>query len=356
MRSGMPWAIGAVVAALAASGCAVPKIASGSLPPSDHFDGQRFFNPDGRQGKPGASSKSPLALIKEELESPYRSWPKSVPVTRSRPPARIDGDAMLVTWIGHSTVLVQTQGLNILTDPVWAQRASPVSFVGPRRVREPGVRLRDLPHIDLVLISHDHYDHLDTDTLARLWRRDKPLIVTGLENERLLARYGISAIARDWGQRVAVRPGIEVVIDRAHHWSAHGPGDHDRSLWCGFTVTLPGGNLYYAGDTGPGDMAWAIEARRAGAVRLALLPIGAYHFSGTPTDSHIGPDQAVTAFQQLSAGFALGVHWGTFELTSETIDEPREHLSLALAAAQIDPLRFRAIEAGQVWAIPRLPE
>jgi L-ascorbate metabolism protein UlaG (beta-lactamase superfamily) len=345
-----------IAALLLTAGCSVPPIAPGSLPRSDHFDGQHFFNPDGRQGGAGEASKSPLALIEEELNPPYQTWPESVPVTPSRPPARVAGEKMLVTWIGHSTVLVQTQGLNILTDPVWAQRASPLSFAGPKRVRQPGVRLGDLPHIDLVLISHDHYDHLDTTTLGRLWRRDRPLIVTGLENDRLLARYDIKAVARDWGQSVAVRPGIKVIVERAHHWSAHGPGDHNRSLWCGFTITLPGGNIYYAGDTGPGDMKWAPEARQAGPVRLALLPIGAYHFGTGKTDNHIGPDQAVTAFRQLGAAYALGVHWGTFELTSEGLNQPRDRLSAVLAQERIDAARFRATEAGAAWTIPSLPQ
>jgi L-ascorbate metabolism protein UlaG (beta-lactamase superfamily) len=247
---------------------------------------------------------------------------------------------------------VQTQGLNILTDPVWAERPSPDGIVGPRRSREPGVKLDDLPKIDLVLLSHDHYDHLDTTTLGHIWRRDHPLIATGLENDRLLARYGIEAKAGDWGDRIPVRPGIDVIIDRAHHWSAHGIGDHNRSLWVGFTVTLPGGNLYYAGDTGPGDMRWAIEAKAAGPVRLALLPIGAYHFTGPPTGNHIGPDQAVTAFRQLDAHYALGVHWGTFEMTSEGINEPRDRLGPAMAHAHIDPTRFRTLETGAPWVVP----
>lgn len=345
----------ALLAAITLGGCAVPRIALGALPPSDHFDGQRFFNPDGRQGTGGDQSRHGVSMLERMISPGHRTWPKSLPVTPSRPPARVPGSAMLVTWIGHSSVLVQTQGLNILIDPVWAQRSSPVSFAGPKRVRQPGVRLADLPPIDLILLSHDHYDHLDTGTMKRLWRRDRPLIVTGLENDRLLARYGIKAVARDWGGRVPFRPGIDVIVNRAHHWSAHGPGDHDRSLWIGFTITLPGGNLYYAGDTGPGDMRWAPEARAAGPVRFALLPIGAYHFTGPVTDNHIGPDDAVRAFGQLGAAYALGVHWGTFELTPEGVNEPRDKLGIALRRERIDPARFRALEAGETWWIPLMP-
>ncbi len=340
--------------ALALAGCSVPPANPGDVPRSDHFDGARFFNPDGEQGSGGEARKGPIALIGTLFAPGRRLWPAHVPVTPAHPAARIAGAAMQVTWVGHSTVLVQTQGLNILTDPVWAERSSPVGFAGPRRVRAPGIRLADLPRIDLILLSHDHYDHLDTVALKALWRRDRPRIVTGLRNDALLARYGIPAVARDWRGRVPLRPGIAVIVERAHHWSAHGPGDHDRSLWCGFTVTLPGGNLYYAGDTGPGDMRWAAEAARDGPVRLALLPIGAYHFHGRATGNHIGPDQAVTAFGQLGAGFALGVHWGTFELTPELIDEPRIRLRTALLRAGVPRGRFRTLEAGESWAIPPL--
>ena len=331
-------------------GCSVPAVEPGDLPRSDHFDGRRFFNPDGQQGSGGDARRGPVGLL-ESLFSRAHSWPR-VPVTPTRPPARVGGAAMAVTWIGHSTVLVQTQGLNILTDPVWAERSSPVGFAGPKRARAPGVRLADLPRIDLVLLSHNHYDHLDTATLKTLWKRDHPVIVTGLRNDALLARYGIRAQARDWGGRVAVRRGLDVVVTRAHHWSGHGLGDHDRALWSGFVVTLPGGNLYFAGDTGPGDMRWAIEARRYGPVRLALLPIGAYHFTGAETGNHIGPHQAVAAFEQLGAAYALGVHWGTFELTSEGIDQPRIELHRALERAHIPLKRFRATEVGRTWMIP----
>jgi L-ascorbate metabolism protein UlaG (beta-lactamase superfamily) len=339
-------------AALALAGCGQPI--PGPLPKSDHFDGQHFFNPDGDQGSGGEQKKSKIELLRELLYPPDHSWPAHVVVTQTRPTAHIDGQAMRSTWIGHSTVLVQTQGLNILTDPVWAERAAPVQWAGVKRVREPGVRFDDLPHIDLVLISHDHYDHLDTDILHKLWKRDRPLIVAGLGMDRLLAHYGIPAVARDWGQSVPVREGVAVILDRVHHWSAHRFDAHDQTLWTGFTVTLPGGNLYYAGDTGPGDMRWALEASRTGPVRLALLPIGAYHFHGKVSGNHIGPQDAVKAFTQLHASYGLGVHWGTFELTNEAIDEPPRVLSLALKTAQIAPDRFRATQVGQGWDVPAM--
>ncbi|QXQ06585.1 MBL fold metallo-hydrolase [Sphingosinicellaceae bacterium] len=355
------FAVATVVATLgliAAGGCSAAgphrdRFYTG--PVSEHFDGRKFFNPDGEQGTGGQEKQSNLGLLERAFgKGQHSSWPKSVPVTPSVPPARVAGTAMRVTWIGHATALIQTNGLNILLDPVWSERDSPVAFAGPRRVREPGVRFADLPKIDLVLLSHNHYDHLDLAVMGKLWRRDHPLIVTGLGNDVLLADHGIKAVARDWGGTVAVAPGVIVTLHRAHHWSAHWVDDHDLTLWTAFRVTLPGGDLYYAGDTGPGDMKWGLEARTERPVRLAVLPIGAIKLEGAPSGNHIGPAEAVTAFGQLGAAYALGVHWGTFELTSEAIDEPPQLLAKVLAEKHIEAGRFRVLEAGGAWEIPAI--
>ena len=325
-------------------------------PESGHYREGRFFNPDAaRDLEANGPRRFPLRLmIRFMLGRDRAPWPRSVPVIPAKPPQRVDGETMRVTWIGHSTVLVQTQGLNILTDPVWSARASPFGFMGPKRVREPGVRFDDLPKIDLVLVSHNHYDHLDVATLKRLWQRDRPLIVTPLGNDALLAKQGVTAIAKDWGERVPVRPGVEVVIDRVHHWTSRWMFDRNRALWCGFTVVLPGGNLFFAGDTGAGDMRWPEEAARAGPVRLALIPIGAYLPREVMRASHIGPGDAVAIFQKPGAAYALGVHWGTFQLSSEPIDAPPELLAHTLAIDHIAPDRFRTIEAGAAWLVPSL--
>jgi L-ascorbate metabolism protein UlaG (beta-lactamase superfamily) len=332
--------------------CAKPGYYTG--PASDHFDGARFFNPDPSPPDLGAMAKESTLGFAERMVLAHRNWPTSVPVTPSRPPAHVAAPGMRVTWIGHSTVLVQAGGYNILTDPVWSDHAFPVQFAGPARVRQPGVRFDDLPKIDLVLLSHDHYDHMDAPTLTRLWARDHPVIVTGLGNDRRLAGFKVKAIARDWGQSVDVAPGIRVTLVRAHHVSARLPGDRDATLWTGFEVTLPAGDLYFAGDTGPGDMKWAPTPAQGYRIRLALLPIGALEANGSVSPNHIDPAHAVTAFAQTGAGYALGVHWGTFELTDETIDMPRERLARAEAAANVSPDRFRTLEAGQPWDVPPL--
>ena len=328
-----------------------------SGPASDHFDGQKFFNPEGEQGSGGAQRNNRKQFLSIAFgKARHTGWPSTVPVAPTRPAARIEGEAMRVTWIGHATTLVQTQGLNILIDPVWSHRDSPVPFAGPRRVRAPGVRLEDLPKIDVVLISHNHYDHLDIGALRRIAERDRPLIVTGLGNDTLLREHGITAQARDWGDRVEIRPGIDVVLTRAHHWSAHWTDDQDRALWCGFIVRLPGGGLYYAGDTGAGEMRWVEAARRHGPIRLAILPIGPYHVASPPSGNHIDPDEALAAFERIGPAYGLGVHWGTFELTDEPIDGPPTRLRKSIEARGLAEERFRTLEAGEAWDIPTLTQ
>lgn len=324
-------------------------------PVSDHFDGEHFFNPD---DKPTAEQRrsgiSPFRFIRFALGMDRAPWPKSVPVEQAVPPARVEGQAMRATWIGHATVLIQTEGLNILTDPVWSERASPFSFMGPKRVREPGVAFDRLPKIDLVLVSHNHYDHLDLPTLERLWQRDRPLIVTPLGNDAILKTRGIEAVARDWGQRVRIRPGIDVTVDRVHHWGSRWGADRNRALWGGFTVTLPGGNLFFAGDTGWGDGGWARDAAKQGPYRLALIPIGAYLPRELMQSSHVGPDEAVAIYRTIGAANGLGVHWGTFQLSAEGFDAPAETLARDAASVGIAPGRFRTTVPGEAWDVPAL--
>ena len=302
--------------------------------PTTHFDGQRFLNPDGEDdvmagaGTPRQAQGS-LAFRYVTGVDGRPPWPDKVPVTPAKPAARIEGARMVATWVGHATFLIQTQGLNILTDPVWSATAGPFG-IGPRRVAEPGIRFNDLPRIDLVLVSHDHYDHLDLPTIRRLWARDHPLIVTSLGNDRVMS--GVKATARDWGGRVTVRPGIDVIVTRNHHWGSRWFADRNRALWSSFVVTLPGGNLFFAGDTGTGDGKWPDEAAAYGPVRLALIPIGAFRFAPgqMAAGSHIGPIDAAEVFTRLRASRALGMHWGTFRLSYEAYDTPSRMLAAVL--------------------------
>jgi L-ascorbate metabolism protein UlaG (beta-lactamase superfamily) len=317
-------------------------------PVSDHFDGAHFFNPDGADDVLSGPAMPAVAARFLTGRDDRPVWPRQVAVAQAKPAARVDGDAMVATWVGHASVLVQTQGLNILTDPVWSDTAGPLG-IGPRRVAAPGIAFDDLPPIDVVLISHNHYDHLDRPTLRRLWARDRPLIVTSLGNE---AVTGVPTTALDWGGRVAVKPGVEVVVTRNHHWGSRWFTDRNRALWSSFVVRLPGGNLFFAGDTGAGDLKWADEAAALGPVRLALLPIGAFRFreGQMGTGSHIGPAEAVEVFRRLGAPTGIAVHWGTFRLSYEGWATPPRLLRAAMACS--GQRGFIAVPIGVAQAIP----
>jgi L-ascorbate metabolism protein UlaG (beta-lactamase superfamily) len=352
MRTALKWLGKLLLFALIAL-CLAPTIVPPLLdrvyyegPTSDHFDGERFFNP----GAPRPKAVDPRRFF-SRWSGERATWPDQVPVRQTAPPRDVAPGDMLVTWIGHATVLVQVEGLNILTDPIWSERASPFSFIGPRRVRAPGVRFEDLPRIDLVVISHNHYDHMDLPTLRRLWRRDRPTIVTSLGNDTILRGAGIEAVARDWGQSVAVGPGV-VIVERNHHWGSRWGSDRNRALWSAFTIRTPAGAVFFAGDTGWGGGGWAREAARHGPFRLAILPIGAYEPRDVMRQSHVDPEEAMRIFEALNPTTALGMHWGTFQLTFESINAPRRALMLLGMQRGLASNRFVTTEVGQILSLP----
>ena len=321
--------------------------------PSDHFDGARFFNP----GHP-PTDRSLRALLRWRFNGARAAWPARVPVTPVVPAARCDG--LVVTMVGHSSLLVQAGGVNVLTDPVWSERASPVGFAGPKRAAAPGIRFEDLPPIDAVLLSHNHYDHMDVATLRRLQAAHAPLMVMPLGNDAIVGKAvpGARMAVADWGGTVALPGGAEAVLTPAQHWSARGLGDRRKALWCGFYLRLPGARVWYAGDTGYGDGAIfrAVQVG-LGAPDAALIPIGAYEPRWFMRAQHCDPAEAVRIFQDVGAVRALGIHWGTFQLTDEARDEPPRLLGEALAAAGIAAGRFVAaapggafVASGDGWA------
>lgn len=328
---------------------------------TDHFDGERFFNPG--PAAAAASQGSPAGFVSRFLSGGKEraEWPKQLPVTPTVPPRRAAGDDMLVTWIGHATVLVQAGGLNILTDPVWSDSVSPLPPIGPKRVRAPGVRFEDLPRIDLVLLSHNHYDHMDLPTLKRLWQRDRPTIVTSLGNDAILRKEGIVASAFDWNGGMASFASCsqrancgnwKVEVLRNHHWSSRWGSDRNRALWSAFVVRTDAGSIFFAGDTGWGDGGWVDEAAAKGPYRLAIIPIGAYEPRDVMKANHINPEEAVALFEKLKPTAALAIHWGTFQLTFEAIDDPPKRLAAARKARRIAADRFRATEVGQSFRVP----
>lgn len=315
-------------------------------PVSDHFDGVTFFNPGGREPR-GLASVARLYVGES-----WSRWPEHRPLpAREVPPREVAGPAARVTFIGHASWLVQTGGRNVLVDPVWSERASPFSFAGPRRADPPGVAFDDLPPIHAVLVTHNHYDHLDLATLARLSQRDRPVIVTPLGNDAIMrAAIGdLEVHAVDWGQTTALGNGLVVHTEPCQHWSARGARDRSHALWASFVMETPAGKIHAVGDSGLGDgRTFRHVAARHPDLKLALLPIGAYEPRWFMESQHMNPADAVTAFRLLGAKQALGHHWGTFQLTTEARDRPAADLARALEAAGIDGDRFRAVRPGDV--------
>ena len=314
-------------------------------PPGPHFDGLRFHLAGHTR------DRSLGELLRWRFGGKRARWPRSAPSPfADTPPARVAG--LRVVLVGHASFLVQVAGLNLLVDPVWSERASPLRWAGPRRVNPPGIAWSALPPIDAVLVTHNHYDHLDLATLARLRARHPLRVIAPLGNAAIIdPAIGGGTVELDWGGAVALSPDVTVHLRPAAHWSARGLGDRRMALWGTFVLTGPQGVIYHVGDTGYSDGAM-VRAIRAefGAPRLAILPIGAYAPRWFMSQVHMDPAEAVQAMAELGAAQTLGHHWGTFHLANEPIEEPPSLLAGALDAAGIAPRHFVAMRPGQTWA------
>jgi L-ascorbate metabolism protein UlaG (beta-lactamase superfamily) len=321
-------------------------------PVSDHFDGTRFFFP----GHP--TDRSRLDLLKWQFGGdPRPPWPQNAPGFRDTPPQRVEGAALRVCFVGHASVLIQTQGVSILVDPVWAERASPLTRFGPKRVNAPGIALDDLPPLDAVLVTHSHYDHLDLTTLSHLARARPCRVITPLGNDAIMGARDplIRAEAYDWGASTEIAPGVVVRIEPALHWSARNLRDRRMALWCAFVIDTPSGKIFHAGDTGYGGGALFRDLfLKYRGFRLANLPIGAYEPRWFMKNQHVDPEEALRIFNDLGAAYALAMHWGTFRLTDEAIDEPVKRLKVALERAGIAPERFQVKRPGEFWEVPEI--
>ena len=305
---------------------------------TDHFDGRRFVNPAGFAGQPSSQ-------VPRMLREPRTPWPEHVEVPPQVPPP-LEGSAAVVTFVGHATFLIQTPAANILTDPMWSERAGPFNLVGPRRVRQPAVRFEDLPPISVVLLSHNHYDHCDLATLRRLAGRFNPTVVAPLGNSRLVRSAGIRNVRElDWWDETTAA-GLSLMLTPAQHFSARTPFDRNRALWGGFAVSAPGARIYFAGDTAYASF-FADVRSRFGPIDLALLPIGAYEPRWFMHVVHMNPAEAMQAHLDLDAAQSVGMHFGTFQLTTEGIDDPLRALSQARTERGVPPDRFRTLEFGE---------
>jgi L-ascorbate metabolism protein UlaG (beta-lactamase superfamily) len=301
-------------------------------PRSDHFDGETFHN------LPPGPRRGFADFVRWQRTRRPGFWPEWIESAPGSPPEPRVSD-LRVTRVGHSTVLVQAAGLNLLTDPVWSDRVSPVSWAGPRRRRAPGIRFEDLPPIDAVLVSHNHYDHLDLPTLERLEAAHRPQFLVSLGNAALLRSRAIGRVAElDWWQRAEIG-GARVTAVPARHFSGRGLRDTNATLWCGYAIESAAGTVYFAGDTGWGPHFQQIR-ERLGAPRLALLPIGAYRPEWFMSPVHMSPREAVEAHGVLGAAASVAIHYGVFAIADDGAAEAVDELARAR-----EP-RFLVVEPG----------
>ncbi len=310
--------------------------------------GERFQNIE------PVPDKSFFDVLKWRLFTEREPWPKWIEAPQFKvDKKRIEGDALSYAVINHASVLIQWKGLNILTDPIYSDRSSPVSWAGPKRVRPPGIRFEDLPPIDMVLISHNHYDHLDTETLKRLEESHRPLFVAGLKNGELLRDLGLSQIKEmDWWDSFKMGD-VSIYFVPAQHWSARGLFDRRETLWGGYGLKGPRGeHIYFAGDTGYGKF-FKIIKERLGPVHLAFLPIGAYEPRWFMKPQHVNPSEAIQAHYDLESKRSVGIHFETFQLTDEGYGEPREALDKEWAEKE-RKTEFRVPTFGESVLIEKL--
>jgi L-ascorbate metabolism protein UlaG (beta-lactamase superfamily) len=309
------------------------------FPLSDHYDGRHFFNPGLQRPARGL-----LEVLRWRLRGARAAWPNHV--TNSvlpAPPHTVEPGSVAITFINHATFLIRLPGAVVLTDPIFSERCSPVSWAGPKRARPPGIAFADLPRPDVVLLSHNHYDHMDFPTLRALQARHSPSFVTTLGNARTLAKMGITAIELDWWQDTMAET-LRITATPARHFSARTPFDRNRTLWGGFMIGTGAGMVLFAGDSGAGPH-WADIRMRLGAPDVALLPIGAYEPRWFMAPVHMNPAEAVEAQLALGAHHAVGMHFGTFQLTDEAIDAPLHALDAALGSTGTET--FKALGFGE---------
>ncbi len=330
--------------ALAACGSTHPG------PVTDHFDGKHFFTPG------TSKSSSPIGYLWRRLTNPPPDWPQAVPSPANLPALspRVSAKEARVTYIGHATLLIQVAGLNILTDPVWSQRASAVQWLGPKRVAQPAWPLEQLPPIDLVLISHDHYDHLDVPTLRLLDAAHRPRVIAPLGLKKLLteAMPQSSVSEHDWGERVALAQGAWLHVEPMAHGSGRTPFDQMQTLWAAYVIEAAGMKMYHAGDTGyAGGRYFREVAKRHGPLDLAILPIGAYEPVDFMADSHMSPSEAVQALIDTGARQGMAHHFDTFQLGFEAFGAAGAELLKAMQSSGLPLQRMIVPIIGQAVVV-----
>lgn len=290
--------------------------------------------PELRKGRfmyPGEQAHAGLLdVLRWKMTSKAAAWPE-IP----RPPARLAPEApadegVTATWVGQSTFLLRSKGATVITDPVFSERASPVRWLGPRRAVPPGIAFKDLPKVDLVLLSHDHYDHCDTASLAMIAKRDSPIVVAPLGHRGLLESVGFrTVIELNWWEEAIPLPEIKVTLTPSRHWCRRSPWGTNKRLWGGFNVHIGGRKVYFVGDSGYDSNLFKEIGLHMVSPDLALIPIGAYEPRWFMASAHMNPLEAILVHRDIKSKTSIAMHWGTFQLTDEPYDDPPAALERA---------------------------
>lgn len=316
--------------------------ANSKYPKTDHYNGREFYNPWLLQTK-GFSD-----FLKWQWSREQVAWPEfvddNVKAELTQP---MEEGVIQLTFVNHASFYVQTKSLAVLTDPVFSERVSPVSFAGPKRVRKVGVEIAELPKLDVVLISHSHYDHLDTESVKNIAEKFDPLFIVPLGVQKLVESYGAKRVVElDWWQTQSVGDSQKVHLVPAQHWSARGIFDRNETLWGGFVIESDRMKIYFSGDTGYGPHFAEIQ-KRWNEFDLSILPIGAYEPRWFMKDQHMNPEDAVLAHKDVNSRLSIGCHFGTFQLTDEGIEQPVIDLNEAKQKYGIQAQQFLALKNGE---------
>jgi L-ascorbate metabolism protein UlaG (beta-lactamase superfamily) len=313
-------------------------------PTSDHFDGKKFINPK------GVKAEGMGAVIKWMMNRERGPWKEDTSTNYGKRPIAVEKDGIRITFVNHSTFLIQVDGLNILTDPIWSTRTSPFSWAGPTRMRKPGIKFEDLPRIDAVLISHNHYDHLDLPTMRTVFGSFHPKVFTPLGVKQFLDGEGIGgAVDMDWWNEQRLSESVNIHCVPAQHFSGRGMMDRDETLWCGYVIETSKGKIYFGGDTGYNDETFKQIGERFSSMQISLIPIGAYKPTWFMGPIHVSPEEAVKIHNDVRSKTSIGMHYGTFPLADDGLEDPISDLKIARDKYNIASDRFIVLKEGEPY-------
>ena len=309
---------------------------------TDHFDGKKFLNPG------NAQAKGLTDVFQWMMQRKPGPWTEKKELAFGQKPVATIADGPKITFVNHSTFLIQVEGLNILTDPVWSDRTSPFKFAGPKRMKPPGLRFEDLPKIDYIILSHNHYDHLDITTVKELFRIHKPKIITPLGVKAFLDNNLVnSATDLDWWQEMSLSDSLVIQSVPAQHFSGRGVFDRDATLWCGYVIKSRHGNIYFAGDTGYNEFTFKDIGTRCAPVSVALIPIGAYKPTWFMSPIHCSPAEAIQIHFDVKASRSIATHFGTFPLADDGEEDPITELRNCLKNSNLSEDQFLILKEGE---------